>query len=133
MRIIAFLGCVLLVTFFSCDKNLEGKEYHFPFVELNHCSDTTFEEHPVQICFDSVYDSRCPANVECIWQGEAAVKLSLHTEGIQQSFKLSTLNSPPTFKNDTTISGYKIKLVSVSPYPGDHSTAPYRVQLSITK
>jgi hypothetical protein len=135
MRIILFSGLfLLLIIFNSCDKTIEGKEYQFPFIELNHCADTTINGQTVQICFDSlISDSRCPANAECIWQGESTVKLSLHIAGVQQSFKLSTFNNPPTFRNDTTISGYKIKLLSVSPYPGLNQQSPYTVELSVSK
>jgi len=135
MRTIFFSGLILIfAALISCDKTLDRTQYQFPIVELNHCRDTTINGRTVQICFDSVNDSRCPANMECIWQGEATVKLSLHTDGISQSFKLSTLNRPPVVRNDTTISGYKIKLLSVSPYPGlDNSNTPYRVELSVTK
>ena len=133
MRLIIFSTLVLLIAFTSCDKTLEQKEYKFPFIELNQCADTTIEGQTIQFCFDSVYDSRCPLNMECFWAGEATVKLSLRIGTSQkQSFKLSTLNSSPAFKNDTTISGYKIKLLSVSPYPGDKSNSPYKVELSVT-
>jgi hypothetical protein len=135
MRIILLSGLLLLfVGFISCDKPVEETLYQFPFIEINHCADTTINGQTVQICFDSlISDSRCPANAECIWQGESTVKLSLHTTGVQQSFKLSTFNNPPTFRNDTTISGYRIKLVSVSPYPGDNARTPYLVELSINR
>lgn len=135
MRAILFSGlCLLFITFTSCDKTLERKEYQFPFIELNHCADTTINGQTVQICFDSlISDSRCPANAECVWQGESTVKLSLHSAGVQQSFKLSTFSNPPTFRSDTTISGYKIKLLSVSPYPGLSQQSPYKVELSVSK
>ena len=135
MRVTLLTGLLLLFAgFFSCDKPVEETRYQFPFIEINHCSDTTINGQTVEICFDSlISDSRCPANAECIWQGESTVKLSLHTAGVQQSFKLSTFNHPPTFRNDTTISGYKIKLLSVSPYPGLNSQSPYTVELSVSR
>ena len=125
---------VLAIALISCDKPVEEIVYHFPVIEINHCGDTLINGQTVQICFDSVIsDSRCPANANCVWQGESTVKLSMHMAGVQQSFKLSTLNSPPTFNNDTTISGYKIKLLSVFPYPGLNPQSPYIVQLSVSK
>jgi hypothetical protein len=135
MRAILFSGlCLLLIAFTSCNKTMEEKQYQFPFIELNHCADTTINGQSFQICFDSlVSDSRCPANVECIWQGEATVKLSVQGGGLHQSFKLSTFNNLPVFRNDTTLSGYKIKLLSVSPYPGLDPQLPYTVKLSVSK
>lgn len=123
----------MIIAMASCDKPVEETQYHFPIVELYRCGDTNIYGHSLKICFDSVYDSRCPANMECFWQGEATVKLSLRTGNVQQSFKLSTLNNSSTFRNDTTLLGYKIKLLSVSPYPGDNTNTPYRVELSVTR
>lgn len=135
MRNILFCGIVaMFIALVSCDKPVEERQYQFPAVELNHCADTSINGQTFQFCFDSVYDSRCPANMECVWQGEATVKLSMQIGANQkQFFKLSTINHPLTFKSDTTISGYHIKLVSVSPYPGDGSNSPYRIELSVSK
>jgi len=99
MRAILPSLLVLAITLISCGKPVEERVYQFPFIEINHCGDTVLNGQTVQICFDSLLsDSRCPANANCVWQGEATVKLSLHSAGVQQSFKLSTLNSPPTLK-----------------------------------
>lgn len=135
MRTILFFGLVVMFSLLiSCDKPVEETQYHFPVVQLNHCADTAVNGQTIQFCFDSVYDSRCPANMECIWQGEVTVKLSMQIGTNQkQFFKLSTLNHPPVFRNDTTISGYKIKLVKVSPYPGDDTNGPYTAELFVTK
>ena len=135
MRTVFLFGFIFSsVALVCCDKPVEETQYTFPVIELHHCGDTAINGNIVQICFDSVLsDSRCPMNASCIWEGEASVKLSLHTGTVHQSFKLSTFNNPPTFRNDTTISGYKIKLLSVSPYPGDQSHTPYRVELSLTR
>jgi len=134
MRAILSSLVLFSIIFFSCDKPVEEIGYRFPVIEINHCADTSLNGQTVQICFDSlISDSRCSANANCVWQGEATVKLSLHTAAVQQSFKLSTINAAPTFKNDTTISGYKIKLLSVSPYPGLNQQLPYTVELSVSK
>lgn len=135
MRTIFFVAFVLMfVTLISCDKAVESTQYHFPIIELNHCGDTTINDHPVQICFDSVDDGRCPVNVNCIWPGGAIVKLSLYANGQKQTFKMSTLYAMPPFKNDTTVMGYRVKLLSLLPGHGEaNSNNPYRVKLSITK
>lgn len=134
MRTLSCFAAVLIFfALFSCRKTFAERQYQFPVIELNHCGDTSIEGQTVQICFDSVYDSRCPANMECVWQGEATVRLSLNTGSAHQSFKLSTLNHPPAFKRDTTLLGYTIKLLSVSPYPGSNPHAPYTVELAVTR
>jgi hypothetical protein len=134
MRTTLFSLFIFTVVLISCDKPVEETQYHFPVIELYHCADTSINGQTIQFCFDSVYDSRCPANMQCIWQGEVTVKLSLQIGTNQkQSFKLSTLNNPPAFRNDTTISGYKIKLLTVSSYPGNNSHSAYKVELSVTR
>ena len=130
MRVIALF--LLLAVFFACDKPVIEKQYNYFALELHHCITTNIQGADVNICMDSVHDSRCPLNVECIWAGEATVNFSLQTHGLKQSFKLSTFNNPPYFRNDTTILGYKIKLLSVTPYPGSNSQDPYKAELSIT-
>jgi hypothetical protein len=135
MRTVLFSLAAFLITFISCDKPVEETQYQFPVIEINHCADTTINGNVVRICFDSlIRDSRCPINANCVWQGEATVKLSLQIgNGQSQSFQLSTFNNPPAFRNDTIVSGHKIKLLSVSPYPGDETTTPYRIQISVTR
>ena len=133
MKATQLFAFVLVITFVSCDKPVENVQYTSPSIELFHCADTSTNGNSIRICFDSlIRDSRCPLNANCIWQGEATVKLSLEVNGRKESFQLSTLNMLPTYRNDTTISGYKVKLLSVTPYPGDQSESPYRVQVSVS-
>jgi hypothetical protein len=59
-------------------------------------------------------DSRCPADVKCVWAGNAAVRLDVSIRGRgSKSLTLNTTgNSPPL-----DYRGYKISLVELSPYP----------------
>ena len=58
-------------------------------------------------------DSRCPADVKCVWAGNAAVRLDVNIRGrATKSLTLNTTgNSPPEYR------GYKVRLVELSPYP----------------
>lgn len=133
MRAILFSVLVLMfVALLSCDKPVEETQYQFPIIELNHCGGTIINGQIVQICFDSVRDGRCPINAECVWAGEAIVNLSMKAGGQNQTFKMATLNAIAPFKNDTTILGYRIKLLSLLPLQGDNSS-PYRVELSVSR
>ena len=107
-------------------------------LHLGACTPVATGAFPV-ICFDSlISESRCPEGAVCVWQGYAAVRLSMKDEaGITQSFTLSTLDDkrlhlPAT---DTTISGYHITLLDVLPYPSlvKPMDGPYRIALKITK
>lgn len=137
---LSFPGFFFLVALcIACNKPVDstkkkrGNIEYNSVIELYHCADTINNNSTLRICFDSLYDHRCPLYMECFWAGEATVKLSLQSDGHQQSFKLSTLNAPPAFRSDTTILGYRIKLLSVSPYPGDNSQQPYRAAVSVTR
>jgi hypothetical protein len=61
-------------------------------------------------------DSRCPADVKCVWAGNAAVQLQA---GNGRGSKTLTLNTSPSerFAKEAEYQGYKVKLVDLSPYP----------------
>ena len=59
-------------------------------------------------------DSRCPADVKCIWAGNAAVRLDVSIRGRgSKSLTLNTTGNLPPLD----YRGYKIRLVELSPYP----------------
>lgn len=102
---------------------------------LRECSNLGSNSLPL-ICFDSlVTDSRCPANAICIWQGVVVVKLSLIDDSSLKSFYLSSFKNNGSYPpNDTTIDGYKIKLINVTykVLPGDGALLP-QVALLVNK
>ncbi len=76
------------------------------------------------IALDSVInDSRCPKDVQCVWEGSAKVGFSIqiHETKTQHNFTLETLPS----ENDTTIGNFNIKLRELSPYPTSNKVLPY--------
>lgn len=87
MRTILFSTVLILIVLISCKKGIEKTQYHFPIIELNHCSDTVIDGRTIQVCLDSVHDGRCPINAECIWEGEAIVDLSINADGQHKTFK----------------------------------------------
>lgn len=92
-------------------------------------------ENRISICLDSVVnDSRCPTGVMCIWEGNAEVRFRL--EQPDQRRVMFNLNTHRGFRNDTTISGYKITLTGLNPYPVyNRETDPrdYKAELLIEK
>jgi hypothetical protein len=139
MKAISFLGFfALAAAFVSCNKPAESIpnttiDPQNVKIELYTCAELTGSNSPSRICFDSVTDSRCPLTMECFWAGEVTVTLSLKAKDQKRSFQLSTLNAPPYKRQDTTISGNHFKLISVTPYPGDGSQNPYKLELSINQ
>lgn len=68
------------------------------------------------LCLDTVLnDSRCPEGGECVWEGNAKVKLNLSISGI--SGHSIELNTNKSFPIDTTIDYLNISLIDLSPYP----------------
>ncbi len=75
-------------------------------------------------------DSRCPAGVECFWEGNAAVRFKLIVGGNDQY--LFTLNTHHSFQREETIDGMTFKLVEVLPYPdinADFNYWDYKVKI----
>lgn len=62
-------------------------------------------------------DSRCPADVQCIWAGNAAVQIQVSIRGRHSKSLTLNSNSAPSRSGDDQYRGYKFKLVDLSPYP----------------
>jgi hypothetical protein len=68
----------------------------------------------IRIRFDQmVEDSRCPIGTECIWAGNAKVKITLKKGRRSQTFELNSGVSPTVVK----YAGYDIKLADLTPKP----------------
>jgi hypothetical protein len=68
------------------------------------------------LCLDSIVgDSRCPVGVMCFWEGNAEVRFTFGKYN-DKSVTFS-LNTSGIFRRDTILSGYKISLTELSPYP----------------
>ena len=139
MKSILVIGIVAITGFFySCSKSgIDLKEGNVE-IALKECADGKVSGNNHSLCFDElISDSRCPANAMCIWQGTAVAKFSLTKNNQKYSFVLSTVAMPGTYNKDTTMFGYKIEFVNLSPYPGTVS-APVpadqiKAELKITK
>jgi hypothetical protein len=60
-----------------------------------------------------VEDSRCPKGTQCIWAGNAKVKLRVSDRQRSKIFDLNTAKGDQTY----TFEGYQIRLVKVEPSP----------------
>jgi hypothetical protein len=59
-------------------------------------------------------DSRCASDVQCVWAGNALVRLTLGSaDGTPSEGALNTTLDP----KQTLIAGYTIRLVDLKPYP----------------
>lgn len=102
---------------FNADtKSLELKQK--VSLKVGECS----SNNTLSLCVDSVYnDSRCPMDVICIWQGNAAVAVSFSINGNVHHLTLNTANTN-TLSADTLIENYRISLDELAPYPISSST-----------
>lgn len=128
IRIILIL--LLSISSFRCteDNSKSDKQYN---IKNNSCLDIQGTEY--SICLEYVNDSRCPADLICVWEGNASANFMLNSNTENKSF---TLNTHKNFQRDTIINGLKIELISVSPYPSSNSTTnqiEYSVEINISE
>ena len=82
--------------------------------------------------FTAISDSRCPSDLQCVWQGDAVVGFSFESNGSSQPFVLHTHSN---YQRDTVINGLEISLLSVSPYPNSSERidpVDYSVELMLS-
>jgi hypothetical protein len=79
-----------------------------------------------------VKDTRCPADVNCVWSGNAIVKLSIAKgKSAAKMFELNTALDPKTI----SFQGYEISLKDLSPTikSTDTDKVKYTAKLTLTK
>lgn len=115
---------------------LDGEHPTSSIIDYKTCSRIEYKGEHVQLCFDSlIEDSRCPSGVECVWAGAAIAKFSFSVNQDQHPVTLSTLDLH-VFPSDTTLMGYKIAFINLSPYPDiniNHDLSDYKAELRISK
>ena len=82
-----------------------------------------------------VADSRCPADVQCIWEGEVTVKLRAQTNFTTKEISLTLHRPDQDGKNTAVVGNYRITLESVSMPPSQKvqwKTEDYDLRLLIS-
>jgi hypothetical protein len=113
---------------FSCEKESSSR---FIMGE-NECKEARLDGRKVELCLNKIEDGRCCALCYCVWQGVATASFTLKLNNQNIAFQLHTLDNPSPYKTDTTIMGYNIKLLKVTPYRGE-SSEPKKAEVIITK
>ena len=94
----------------------------------------------ISITASDFKDSRCPINADCVWQGNATVKITFKDDVKEQEITMclggcSVLSVP--LPNTITLNGttFKIKLDEITPYPSLDKTSqgPYRAKISFSE
>lgn len=79
-----------------------------------------------------VEDSRCPTEVDCVWEGDAKVKFLFTAGGKSNEINLHTTLTP----KDTTFDKYTIALIKLDPHPKNTEVIPqaeYKATIVVTK
>ena len=97
----------------------------------------TLKRESLRIKFAAVTeDSRCPADVQCVWAGNAAVRLDVSIRGRGSKSPTLNTNNRSSLVDENQYPGYRVKLVELSPYPRSaHKIAAedYVVTLLVSK
>jgi hypothetical protein len=122
MKILSIISAfILLIALSSCSKNTElTGDSSFRLndtLKLAINKSAINNENQITVRIDSVLnDSRCPSDVVCVWEGNAAIRFILNNDGDETKFVLNT-HGGENFISDTIIDGYSIQLVRLNPYP----------------
>ena len=65
---------------------------------------------------EMVEDSRCPRDVNCVWAGNAKIRIRVSKGGRSHELSLDTNGKSP----DAVAEGYSIKLVGLTPEPNSN-------------
>ena len=120
MRKLFFCGLITL-GLLSCNKEKNTTKSNLLLndtIKLNFGTIYTNYENNISLRFDSVIsDSRCPQTTTCYTSGDVVVRFTFSVNNNQNVFPLSMLGFIGTYKKDTIISSYRIKMLGLSPTP----------------
>ena len=96
-----------------------------------------FKGERLRIKFAAVdQDSRCPSDGTCLWGGNAAVRVEARTSGKDRTSLTLNTGKNASLANEMQYHGYKVKLISLSPYPTSRqriAARDYVVTLLVSK
>ncbi|HET9949869.1 MAG TPA: hypothetical protein VFQ22_13190 [Longimicrobiales bacterium] len=105
------------------EAETRGENGSAPEPSVTRAGDTIFLELPVgrsadngeiTVTFDAVTeDSRCPRDVECVWQGNAGVRLTLSGGDEASVYVLGSAREP----HEVVFEGYTVTFRDLEPYP----------------
>lgn len=100
-------------------------------VPLTLSLDETKKSGDMSLTLTNIEDSRCPANVNCVWPGEVKATLTLEKGTVKKTVVVRTSTEGEVFE------GERIKITNVTPPPGPAGSTPdkktYKIEFLITK
>jgi hypothetical protein len=93
------------------------------------------EAEALEVRFEGVpADSRCPKDVDCVWEGDATVRVRLQV-GSRPGERLE-LHTSARERTSVAYDGYEIRLLQLAPYPVSGRTieqGDYAATLEVTR
>ena len=131
------IGILSTFSLISCFLNLEDDKTTNKENFVIAYDDCVMVDEDLEVCFAKIVsDSRCPENVECVWEGQAEVEIkTIFKKDLINNFVLIQRAGQPEL-GDTTIAGYHYLLTKVNPYPIDPvviDSSDYDIEITITK
>jgi hypothetical protein len=132
----SFILFVILTGGFAgtgCNYQVISPHFNEEFY-LNPGQKAEFKDSGLEITFNKVLeDSRCPEGVECVWEGNGKIELSVYQSVSGSEIKeLNTALEP----KQTESGNHKIRLTELQPYPkkdGEIESEKYRIRLLVEK
>ena len=127
MKIVLSVTCLFVILACPNGTNPELRDE----IELGFGQIIQPANFPFSLQFQGVVaDSRCPTEVDCVWEGNAEVLVNVISENNSEVYSLNTTLDPQRITHE----GYVLELIAVSPYPvyeEDVSEEDYSITLSV--
>jgi hypothetical protein len=125
----SFFIIVLAVALAACGRDGSAAELDAP-IQLAPGQSAVFADPKLEVHFSGIEnDSRCPADVTCVWAGEIIVQLTVRSGGKTTQHSIKETES-------ATVAGATITVLQVLPArTSSQRIAPddYRVTLKVTR
>ena len=125
----SFLLLILAVALAACGRDGSAAELDAP-IQLTPGQSAVFAAQKLEVHFAGIEnDSRCPADVACVWAGEVIVQLAVRSDGKTTQHSIRETQS-------ATVAGYTITVLQVLPARASSqriAPADYRVTLKVTR
>ena len=109
------ISIILLIALFTLTGTLAFGKAKNSSVEVQVHKEKVVPHTGFSIKFvEMVEDSRCPAGTNCVWAGNAKVKITVRQGRHSQTFELNDMTQPTV----VNYGGYDIKLTALTPKPG---------------
>ncbi len=118
MKVFSFSALIFLAFLFAfCTKEnkqelLDAKKLTADSTTLNFGKCAVFQNQNLTICFEKVYEYRCPCDVQCVWEGAVDAQFSAKGNDLDTTFTL-TYHYPDT--SFIKVGDHEIRLVDVGP------------------